>query len=385
MTTSGPGVVLTGGRVVTCDAVLDGADLRVVADRITGIGPDLAARGDEVLDVAGAWLLPGFVDLHVHGGGGHDVAASAQDAAAAVAFHRGHGTTRTLLSLVTAPVAALERQLQWVADLADDGLVLGAHLEGPFLSAVRCGAQPPQYLLAPDRTVFDRLVAASRGHLRCVTYAPELPGADALRAQVTASGAVAAVGHTDATYEQARAAFDAGASLTTHVFNGMRPLHHREPGAALAALDAGVGVELINDGVHVHPAMTALAARSASPLVLVTDAIDATGVGDGDYVLGGQAVRVSGGQARLRGSGSLAGSTLTLDEAVRRAVVEVGMDIVDAARAAATHPARILGLDHEFGSLATGLSADVVVLDADLRTVGVMARGAWLRRPVLSD
>jgi N-acetylglucosamine-6-phosphate deacetylase len=318
----------------------------------------------------------------MHGGGGHDVGASIDALLAAVAFHRRHGTTSTLVSLVTAPVLLLERQLGGIADAAaKDSGIIGAHLEGPFLSATRCGAQAPRHLIAPDRVAFDRFVTAAGGCLRCVTYAPELPNAASLAAAVLEAGAVLAVGHTDATYEQARTAFDAGATLTTHLFNGMRPIHHREPGAALAALDSGAGCEVINDGVHVHPAMVALAARS-SRLALVTDAMDATGVGDGDYLLGGQAVRVSGGQARLRGSGSLAGSTLTMDEAVRRAVLEVGLTVPHASACASANPAALLGLSDVVGAIVAGLTADLVVLDDDLRLCGVMARGEWVRRPV---
>jgi N-acetylglucosamine-6-phosphate deacetylase len=226
--------------------------------------------------------------------------------------------------------------------------------------------------------VFARLAAAGRGTVRSVTLAPELPGALDLLRDVLDAGAVAAVGHTDATCDEAAAAVDAGATLTTHLFNGMRPVHHREPGAALAALESAAACEVINDGVHLHPAVVRLAARTAARLVLVTDAMDAAGVGDGDYVLGGQAVRVSGGQARLRGSGSLAGSTLTMDAALRRAVLDVGLSVEAAAAAASTNPATVLGIENRCGAVAAGLDADLVVLDDDFRVLRVMAQGAWV-------
>ncbi|MCK9900714.1 N-acetylglucosamine-6-phosphate deacetylase [Parafrankia colletiae] len=381
-------ILLTGAKVVTPGGVLDPGRVLVRDGLIAQVG-----RGDldldpgraepaERVDLTGAWLLPGFVDLHMHGGGGHDVAASAADMAGAVAFHQAHGTTRTLVSLVTAPVARLAEQLGWVAALTaagpgPDGHVVGAHLEGPFLAAERRGAQPAEHLRRPDRAVFADLEAAAAGALRVITVAPELPGAAAVVAAALEAGAVAAAGHTDATYAQASAAFAAGITLTTHVFNGMRPLHHREPGTAGAALDAGVACELINDGVHVHPALLRLVAAEPERLVLVTDAVDAAGAGDGEYVLGGHPVRVRDGQARLVAGGALAGSTLTMDQAVRRAVA-AGLPIEVVAAAAATNPARVLGLDARCGAIAPGLDADLVVLDAELAVTAVMAGGRWV-------
>jgi N-acetylglucosamine-6-phosphate deacetylase len=372
--------VLAHARVVTPGGVLDDGWVSIADGRIAAIGAgDPPAEAGTATDLAGAWLLPGFIDLHVHGGGGHDASASPDDLAAAVAFHRSHGTTRTLVSLVTAPLDALAEQLGWVADLAaagptSNGHVVGAHLEGPFLSHARCGAQNPAHLLAPDRRAFAGLAEAARGHLRSVTLAPELPGALELVEDVLGAGAVAAIGHTDAGYDQARAAIDAGATLATHLFNGMRPLHHRDPGVIGAALLAELACELINDGVHVHPAITTLLARVPERLVLITDAIDAAGVGDGDYVLGGQPVAVRAGQARLA-SGSLAGSTLTMDAALRRAVRDSGLSMVAASAAASGNPARVLGIDDRCGSIARGRDADLVVLDDDLRLVQVIAGG----------
>jgi N-acetylglucosamine-6-phosphate deacetylase len=279
---------------------------------------------------------------------------------------------------VAAPLEDLERQLAWVADLAaHDAQVIGAHLEGPYLAQSRCGAQNPRYLRRPDRAEFARLVAAAGATLRSVTLAPELPGALDLVADVVAAGAVAAIGHTDATYVQAREAIARGATLATHLFNGMRPLHHREPGVVGAALASDLACEVINDGIHVHPAITAMVARPPRRLVLVTDAIDAAGMGDGDVVLGGQAVRVRDGEARLAYSGSLAGSTLTMDAAVRRAVAECGLSIVAASAAASGNPARVLGMSGSFGAIAAGLAADLVVLDGELRVESVLAGGRW--------
>jgi len=378
---SAPMTVLDNARVVTPDGVLDRGRVTVADGLITEVAPSPPTPGADVFDLRGAWLLPGFIDIHMHGGGGHDASASLADTEAAVAFHRAHGTTRTLVSLVTARIDALQRQLEWIAELAKDSgsTVVGAHLEGPFLSHVRRGAQNPAYLRAPDRDAFARLVDAASGTLRSVTLAPELRGALALIPDVHAAGAVVAIGHSDATYAQASAAIDAGATLATHLFNGMRPLHHREPGIIGAALRADLACELINDGVHVHPAITSLVARRPANLVLITDAIDAAGVGDGRFELGGQAVHVKDGHARLD-DGSLAGSTLTMDSALRRAVVECGLPIEVAATSAATNPARVLGIDDVCGSIAPGRAADLVVLDDDLRLRQVMIGGVWDER-----
>jgi N-acetylglucosamine-6-phosphate deacetylase len=370
--------VITGARVVTPGGVLDTGWVEVVDGRVGSVGTGPAPGGAPVEEVSG-WLLPGFVDLHVHGGGGHDFTASAEDIAAGVAFHRGHGTTRTLVSLMAAPIDVLGAQLGWVAGLTASGLVAGAHLEGPFLAAARCGAQNPAHLLAPEPAMLRKLLDAGQGAVRTITIAPEVPGALALIEQTVGAGVVAAIGHTNASYEQARAGFAAGATLATHLFNAMGSFHQRAPGPAIAALDAGADVEIINDGTHVHDALVRHAARVAPDRVaFITDAISATGVGDGHYTLGDRAVLVDGGRAHLAGSDRLAGSTLTMDEAVRRAVHDVGLPIERAAAAAATNPARVLGLADRCGAIAPGLDADLVLLDDGLRVRRVMVRGRWL-------
>jgi N-acetylglucosamine-6-phosphate deacetylase len=376
--------VLTGASVVTPDGVLRDGWVDLSGPVITAVGAGAPPSGAEVARLDGGWLLPGYIDLHVHGGGGHDFAASRDAMAAGVSYHRTRGTTRTLVSLVTAPVDAMCEQLRWVAKLADRGPtpaghVVGAHLEGPFLSHARCGAQNPDHLLDPDPQVLAALLKAGQGYVRSMTVAPELPGALDLIEQLAAEGVIAAVGHTDATYEKAAAAFGRGARLLTHAFNGMRPLHHREPGPVAAALDAGALLEVINDGVHLHPAAVRLVAKGrAASIALITDAIDATGVGDGRYRLGSQDVQVVDGQARLAGNGALAGSTLTMDEALRSAVLDVALPVAAASAAASGNPARVLGIDDRCGSIAAGLDADLVVLDDDLRLVRVMAHGAWV-------
>ncbi len=366
--------------MVTPDGVLEDGWVSVEGGKITGTGRGPAPSG--ALDLGGRWLLPGFVDLHVHGGGGYDITASPEEMAGAVAFHRRHGTTRTLVSLVTAPPDAVVEQLGWVAEAVaagpgPSGHIVGAHLEGPFLADSRRGAQNPAHLLMPDRRIFARFVEAAQGTVRSMTIAPELPGAIQLIGDVLDAGAVAAIGHSDATYAQARAAIDAGATLATHLFNGMRPLHHREPGIIGAALASGISCEVINDGVHVHPAITTLVAGVPGRAVLVTDAVRAAGMGDGEFFVGGLHVRVSNGQARLAGTDTLAGSSLTLDGALRRAVQECRLPIEVASAAVSGNPARVIGIENDCGAIVVGRAADLVVLDQDLMVVGVMAGGQW--------
>jgi N-acetylglucosamine-6-phosphate deacetylase len=380
--TDTPAGLLAGGRVVTPDGVLTDAWVHVAGGAIVSVGSRQPSVDVPVLDLAGAWLLPGFVDLHMHGGGGHSVAASREAMAGAVAFHRRHGTTATLVSLMTAPVDDLCEQLTWAADLVraaptPRGKVLGSHLEGPFLSPRRSGAQNEAHMLAPDASVLERLVTAADGTLRMMTLAPELDGAPGLIELLRRQGVIVAMGHSDASYEQAALAIRAGANHATHLFNAMPSLHHRAPGLVGAALAAGIPCELINDGRHVHPAMVGLVARLISCPVLITDAIDASGVGDGTYGLGGQEVRVHEGEARLARTGSLAGSTLTMAEALRRAVAHSGLSVEHASTAASGNPARVLGLEASLGSIAPGRRADLVVLDDDLQITAVMAGGRW--------
>ncbi len=369
--------VLAGARIVTPHGVLDGGWVEVVDGRIAAVRTGPVPTG--ACDLGGGWLLPGFIDIHVHGGGGHDVTKSPAAMAGASEFHLRHGTTRMLVSLMAAPVDRLCEQLEWVGRLVPGGRVLGAHLEGPFLAPARCGAQNRDHLLDPDPLVLTKLLAAANGNLRQMTIAPELPGALELIRDLVAAGVLAAVGHTAATFDEACAGFAAGATLATHLFNGMAPVSHREPGAAVAALDAGVVVEMINDGVHVHDPITRLVGRGrADRVVLVTDAVSAAGAGDGHYTLGDREIVVRDGAARLSGSSRLAGSTLTMDEAVRRFVRDVGLPVEEAAAAAASTPARLLGVQDRCGAIAAGLDADLVHLDDEFVLAGVMSRGAWV-------
>jgi len=373
-------ITLANGRIVVAGTVLDPGWLSVRGGGIAGVGRDAPPAGSAVVDLAGAYVLPGFVDLHMHGGGGAQITTDDPDEIRhAVAFHRRHGTTSTLASLVTDRPDRMVAAAAAVAGLIRRGEpgIVGIHLEGPFLNPDRRGSHHREYLLAPDPEALRRLLDAGDGQVRVVTLAPELPGGMDLVHSLSAAGVVAAVGHTDATYDQAHAAFAGGARLATHLFNAMRAFHHRDPGPAGAALDdERVTCELINDGVHLHPAAVRLASAAApGRIAFVTDATPAAGMTSGRYHLGPVPVVADGGTVRLL-DGTLAGSTLTMDAAVRRAVRDDGLPIADVAAAAATTPARLVGIADRTGTLAPGLAADLVVLDADLRVRAVVADGA---------
>ncbi|MEV0167037.1 N-acetylglucosamine-6-phosphate deacetylase [Nonomuraea fuscirosea] len=375
-------LTLADARIVTPEGVHEGW-LTIEDGRITHVGHGSAPGAG--LSVGGRHVVPGFVDLHNHGGAGGSFPTGEQDRARdAVALHRRHGTTTTVGSLVTDSIEGLTRAAASLAELCEEGLLAGLHLEGPYISRARCGAHDPALLREPSPQELAGLIKAGRGHIRMLTIAPELPGAlDTIRMAV-AEGVIAAIGHSDADYEQTIVGIEAGASVATHLYNAMPPLGHRAPGPVAALLDdERVTVELVNDGVHVHAAMLRLAYEVAGPgrTVLITDAMSATGLGDGDYALGSMRVHVRDGVARLAEGGSIAGSTLTMDVAFRRAVQEVGMSLPDAVQVASLTPARVLGLAGRIGSIAVGKAADLVVLSDSLEVDGVMKDGVWITEP----
>jgi N-acetylglucosamine-6-phosphate deacetylase len=369
--------VVSGVRVVAGDRVIDDGFVRVEGERIAEVG----ALAGAVADASAAVLVPGFVDIHVHGGGGATfTTGDAEDARTAAAYHLAHGTTTMLASLVTSPPELMMSATKAFAPLAAEGVLAGIHFEGPYLSQARCGAQNPAHLRHPSLEELGALIEAGDGAVRLVTIAPELPGAlDAIRLLVE-RGVVAAIGHTDATYEETLAGVEAGASVGTHVFNGMRPPHHRQPGPVFALLGAaGVICEFVADGIHLHDGTLAFAASVTGPAraALVTDAMAAAGMPDGTYDLGGQSVEVADGVARLTRDGAIAGSTLTMDRAFRRAA-GAGLSLVSASRMASATPARAIGLGAQVGELRAGARADLVLLDEDLGVQRVMRAGSWV-------
>ncbi len=375
-------MLISAREILTGAASLRPGWLEVAAGGVVAAGNGTPPRPAD-LDLPESTVVPGFVDTHVHGGGGATFSDATTEATrAAAGLHRIHGTTTLVASLVSADAATLHGQVEALSGQVDDGLLAGLHLEGPWLSPRRCGAHEPAALRAPDLAELDALLTASAGTIRMVTLAPELPGAlDAIR-RVVAAGAVAAVGHTDGTYDDARAAVEAGATVATHLFNAMRPVHHREPGPVIALLeDDAVTLEMITDGTHLHPALyrQVVATAGADRVSLVTDAMAAAGMPDGDYRLGQLAVDVAQGVARLAGTDTIAGSTATMDQLFRFAVTHGGPDhaaALDAAvRQTSVVPARALGLPSPV--LTAGAAADLVVLDGSLQVTRVMRHGTW--------
>lgn len=358
-------------RLFTGHELFEPGELLVAAGRVVSVGPATGSRADTQVHT----LVPGFVDAHNHGGGGVSFADDPRRAAAA---HRRQGTTTTLASLVSEPLDVLEAQVTRLAPFVADGTLGGLHLEGPWLSAAYCGAHDPDVLRAPNPADVDRLFAAADGTIRMVTIAPELLGAlEAIR-QIVGYGAVAAVGHTNATAHEVRAALAAGASGATHLFNAMRGLHHRQPGPVLALMENDhVWLELIADGVHLDLDLVRwVFGVCPSRAVLITDAMAAACCGDGRWQLGALDVDVVDGVARLAGTGTIAGSTITLDVAVRRAIA-AGVPWMSAVRAATVLPATYLGLP-EAGSLRPGGVADAVALDGQFGVERVLSGGDWL-------
>jgi N-acetylglucosamine-6-phosphate deacetylase len=369
-------------RLVLSDGLAEGA-LVAREGRIELVGPRVSPpSGAEVTDLAGRYLAPGFIDIHVHGGGGHNLMTD--DAAEIEAYARwvvSRGVTSFLVSTSGPDHADIVRRLQAclsaLRPLPGAAEAVCFHLEGPFLNPKRKGAFPEGWLRLPSAREFEEYARAADGRIRQVTLAPELPGADELIAEVRRLGTVPAIGHSDATYDEATRAFELGVSHATHCFNAMRPFLHRDPGCLGAILTSPrVTAELIADGSHVHPAAAALLVRAkgVERTVLVTDGIPLAGLDHVDEGAWGETVRVEG-SVIVRADGVIAGSVATLDELVRNACAWLGADLPEAVCMASLNPARVIGLDGAKGALRPGLDADLVVLDGELRVVEAYVAG----------
>jgi N-acetylglucosamine-6-phosphate deacetylase len=357
--------------------------------RISSIGPRAALTvppGAKEISARNATIVPGFVDVHIHGAGGHDFMSSSDQAMSTVASTVvRRGTTSAIATTVTAPPDETRRCLEGISRFISSGAnrsqdaraeIIGIHMEGPFISSVRRGVHPPGAIAKPSVTLLDRYLEAAAGMVKILTLAPELPGALDLVERAYAKGLVVALGHTDATYEQAHTAIFRGARHAVHVFNAMRPFSHRETGILGAVLtDSSVTAEIIADGVHVDdPAIRLLLAAKGTDLVLlVSDGTAATGMPDGSYRLGTFDVTVADGVCRNR-EGKLAGSTLTLDRAVQH-MVRLGVPLIEAICMATYNPARRVGMEKRKGVLSVGADADLVLLTPELKIANVFARG----------
>lgn len=386
---------LVTGRVVTPERVLDDGAVVVEGDRIAWVGrradlddrsAELAADGDE-----GHTILPGLVDVHCHGGAGGEFGADPDAGRTAATHHLAHGTTSLVGSLVSASGPSLVAGVAVCAELVAAGVLAGIHLEGPFLSVARCGAQDPTALVDPDPALVDALLTAAQGGLVQMTFAPERPGAAGLVDQLAAGGAIPAVGHTDSDAVVARGALDhvldrgprGGRPLVTHVFNGMPPLHHRSPGPVAAALGSAARgeavLEVVGDSVHLSAETVRMLFETVGPdsLALITDAMAASGMPDGRYRLGGREVVVEGRTARLADGGAIAGGVATLLDVLRWCVTDVGVPLLDAVTAVSRTPAAVMGWT-DVGALEAGRRADLLLVDDRYEPVRVLRAGAWV-------
>jgi N-acetylglucosamine-6-phosphate deacetylase len=372
--------VILKGTVVTPPELVPGGMVVVEGGGITYVGPAISVEG-EVRDYGDLLVAPGLIDIHVHGGGGHDaMGASMKSLEGVSTFLAAQGVTSFLATTYTASADETLRAVRAIGRAARTGArgarLLGLHAEGPFINPARAGAQSAPDIRPPSLEEASELYDASDGTLRMMTLAPELEGAIPVIGWLADRGVIPSAGHSDATYDEMMTGVEAGVRHASHLFNGMRPFHHREPGVAGAALaDERVTVELIADGVHLHPAALVLAVglKGSRSTALVSDAIAAAGLRDGEYSLGGQRVEVRGGVCTLE-SGALAGSTLALNEAVRNMVELVGQPIGEAVMMASSTPAGIIG-EARRGRLEPGMDADVVVFDWDFRVLLTMVGG----------
>lgn len=377
------GTVITPLEEFAGQVVVEDGVIKEVAREISDI------TGAEVLSFSDCFVCPGFVDLHIHGTNGSDFMDCDPSAFESISgFLASHGVTSYLGTTVTAPCGDLERTVELAHSIlshrgaGDATGFRGLHVEGPHVSSERLGAQDGECVLSPVASPVPELVRRFPGVIRTVTVAPELLGAESLIRTLASMGVRVSAGHTDAAFEVAKESFLWGVDRVTHLFNAMRPLHHREPGLVGAALtDSNIYVELIADAVHVHPAVLELVYRVKGPqrVCLVTDSMRATGLAAGSYTLGRLTVKVDGGQARLD-SGALAGSVLTMDQAVRNMVSLAHVPLADAVTMASCTPARAVGLDGLVGSLEQGKSADIVVMNRELQVEMTMRRGREVYR-----
>lgn len=377
-------MIIKNGLVFGADCAFSVRDVYIKDGKIAD-APGGSAAQEEIYDAGGDYVLPGFVDIHTHGAVGADYCdADPAGVETMLAWYGSMGVTSVVFATMSLPEPAIAGAIRASLPFFDKdgcGAVLrGVNMEGPFISRNKRGAQNPDHLMNPDLSFFERIFDIAGGYVRFVDLAPELPGATEFIRQA-AKKCPASLAHTEATYLEASAAFDAGASHVTHLFNGMAPFSHREPGVVGAAADKADFAEIICDGVHVHPAAVRAAFRlfGERRICLISDSMRAAGMTDGEYEIGGQAVRVADGKATLAEDDQvIAGSVVCLADMCRRAV-GFGIPVEHAVRAATLNPAAAAGISDTVGSIDKGKRADVVIWDRQLRTKAVFSAGRRLR------
>lgn len=364
--------ILILGKIITPHDLIEDGYVIVNGEKIEKVGQGNKVKGFkncDIIDARGCVVIPGMIDLHLHGGGGHDVMEGTDEALRKIAAtHALNGTTGFLATVITAPLIKMKQVINWLSKYEEgneEAALLGINIEGPYLNPSQKGAHDETMLRPPIAEEADNLVKAGRGQVRVFTIAPEMPGALEVIKNLKHKDIIVSVGHSNATFIEMQMAMKEGLSHASHLFNGMRGMHQREPGVVGAVVNnRDVTAEIIADGVHVHPQMLQflISLKDKEKIVLVTDAIAASGQGDGVYRLGSQRIKVSKGIARLE-DGTMAGSTLTMIKAVENMVKMVGVDFMDALSMATINPARVIKIDDHKGSLVAGKDADIVIIN----------------------
>lgn len=374
--------VIKGGIVYQGDGWRYNADILLENGKILDIVPSGSYEGEQVVNVDGCYVCPGFIDIHIHGCAGRDVMDGSVESLEEMAkFVAGHGTTSFLATTTTSSLEATRNSLKAVNEImkkqSQGAQIIGVHLEGPFINSRAKGAQAEKYILPASRDNFAELVGEYEGIVRRITMAPDIEGAQELTEYLVNNGIVVSMGHTAASYEKCIEGIEWGMSHATHFYNAMTPLKHREPGAVGAFMEReDTTIELIADFVHVHPVALKIAVgvKGFSKVALITDSLAATGMDDGEYFLGSEEVVVVQGVARLKRGGNLAGSTLTQDQALRN-MVSIGFEVNDVIRMLTEVPAAIAGVGHRKGRIEKGFDADLVILDKNLNVNMVFING----------
>ncbi|GAB6116718.1 N-acetylglucosamine-6-phosphate deacetylase [Thermoanaerobacter brockii subsp. lactiethylicus] len=374
-------LLLKHGEIYTQDEIIYDGDLLISEGKISNIGKNLSTDDVEIIDVEGKKIVPGFIDIHIHGGVGYDTMNATYEALNAISIHLAkHGVTSFCATTMTMDVPYILNALKNINETMKKGTggaqILGAYVEGPFISKEHKGAQDEKYIIQPDKELFDKFLEVSGDNIKVVALAPEKDPDGSFVEHVTKKGVKVSLGHTNATYEEMKNGVDHGATIAVHTYNGMKGLHHREPGAlGEVFLDDRIYSEVISDFIHTHPASVKILIKikGTDKVILISDAMPACGLGDGEYIFGGQKVLVKEGVAKLE-NGSLAGSTLTLDKALAN-ITFLGVPLFEACKMASLNPAKAIGVDNRKGSIKVGKDADIVVLNNDLTVYMTIIEG----------